>query len=45
MRTRRLPDLEGSPIGIGVTGFSHGYGPTPPQDEPIVLIRQAHELG
>ncbi|MFJ9588720.1 aldo/keto reductase [Streptomyces acidicola] len=45
MKTRRLRDLEVSAIGMGVMGFSHGYGPTPLEDEAIELIRYAHELG
>ena len=45
MKTRHLRDLEVSAIGYGCMGLSHGYGPTPPKEEAIRLIRSAFDIG
>ena len=46
MQKRKLgKNLEVSAIGLGCMGFSHGYGPQPPEDEAIDLMRKAFDLG
>lgn len=45
MKKRHLRDLEVSAIGYGCMGLSHGYGPTPPKEEAIQLIRSAFDMG
>ena len=45
MKTRKLGDIEVSPIGIGCMGFSHGYGQIPSIDYSIEAIRTAFEFG
>lgn len=45
MRTRTVGHLQVSAVGLGVMGFSHGYGPSVGEDEAIDLIRKAHDLG
>ena len=45
MMTRRLRDIEVSPIGMGCMGFSHGYGKVPEEDYSIEAIRKAHDFG
>jgi len=47
MQKRKLGEsgLEVSAIGLGCMGMSFAFGPPPPKDEMIVLIRQAVERG
>jgi aryl-alcohol dehydrogenase-like predicted oxidoreductase len=45
MQTRKLRNLEVSAIGLGCTGFSHGYGATPDRQQSIDQIRYAFDLG
>ena len=45
MKTRKLRDLEVSPIGMGCMGFSHGYGKTPDKAYSIEAIRKAFAFG
>jgi aryl-alcohol dehydrogenase-like predicted oxidoreductase len=45
MKARKLRELTVSAIGLGCMGFSHGYGPTPEQNESIRLIRRAFDMG
>lgn len=45
MQTRKLRDLEVSPIGMGCMGFSHGYGKVPERAYSIEAIRKAAEFG
>lgn len=45
METRKLRDLEVSPIGMGCMGFSHGYGKVPEREYSIEAIRKAREFG
>ncbi|MDA3076248.1 aldo/keto reductase [Campylobacter sp. JMF_04 NA10] len=45
MKTRKLGNIEVSPIGIGCMGFSHGYGQIPSEDYSIEAIRTAFEFG
>lgn len=45
METRRLRDIEVSPIGMGCMGFSHGYGAVPEKDYSIEAIRKAYDFG
>ena len=45
MSRRKLRDLEVSSIGYGCMGLSHGYGPTPPKEEAIKIIKKAYEIG
>lgn len=45
METRKLGQLEVSPIGMGCMGFSHGYGQVPPEAYAIEAIRKAHDYG
>jgi len=44
-RTLGNSNLEVSAIGLGCMGFSHGYGPGPSEDEAIVLMQKAFDLG
>lgn len=45
MKTRKLNDIEVSPIGMGCMGFSHGYGEIPDKDYSIEAIRKAYDFG
>ncbi|WP_430336193.1 aldo/keto reductase [Rhodococcus sp. ACT016] len=45
MRTRTIGNLDVSAVGLGVMGFSHGYGPSVGDDEALDHIRKAYELG
>ena len=45
MKTRKLRDIEVSPIGMGCMGMSHGYGEIPDRDYSIEAIRKAYEFG
>lgn len=45
MQTRKLHDLEVSPIGMGCMGFSHGYGEVPEKAYSIAAIRKAADFG
>lgn len=45
MKTRKLRDLEVSPVGMGCMGFSHGYGEVPSREYSIDAIRTAAEFG
>lgn len=46
MKYRMLgSELKVSAVGMGVMGFSHGYGALPPKDEALRLIHLAHDLG
>lgn len=38
MKTRKLKDIEVSPIGMGCMGFSHGYGEIPDRNYSIEAI-------
>ena len=38
-------DLAVSPVGLGCTGFSHGYGAATEEKEAEELIRKAYDLG
>lgn len=46
MKYRMLgKNIKVSAVGMGVMGFSHGYGIVPERNESIRLIRKAYELG
>lgn len=45
MQTRKLRNLEVSPIGMGCMGFSHGYGKVPEKAYSIEAIQRAAEFG
>ncbi len=45
METRKLGQLEVSPIGMGCMGFSHGYGQIPTEEYSIEAIRKGYEFG
>lgn len=45
MKTRKLKDIEVSPIGMGCMGFSHGYGEIPDRNYSIEAIRKAYDFG
>ncbi|MDO4587858.1 MAG: aldo/keto reductase [Planctomycetia bacterium] len=45
MKTRKLRDLEVSPIGTGCMGFSHGYGKVPEEAYSVEAIRKAFDFG
>ena len=45
MDTRKLRDIEVSPIGMGCMGFSHGYGEIPDRDYSIEAIRKGFAFG
>lgn len=45
MKTRKLRDLEVSAIGMGCMGFTHAYGEGPSEQEGILLVHLAFELG
>lgn len=45
MKTRKIRDLEVSPIGMGCMGFSHGYGQVPERAYSIEAIRRAADFG
>lgn len=40
-----MRSLTVSEIGMGCMGFSHGYGPVPPEDYAVEAIRDAYEYG
>ena len=41
MKTRKLGNIEVSPIGMGCMGLSHGYGDIPSEEYSIEAIRKA----
>ena len=45
MNTRKLGQIEVSPIGMGCMGLSHGYGEIPDRDYSIEAIRRAYAFG
>ena len=45
MNTRKLRDIEVSPIGMGCMGLSHGYGEIPNREYSIEAIRKAYAYG
>ena len=45
MNTRKLRDIEVSPIGMGCMGLSHGYGEIPDRNYSIGAIRKAYACG
>lgn len=45
MKTRKLKDIEVSPIGMGCMRFSHGYGEIPDRNYSIEAIRKAYDFG
>lgn len=45
MKSRKLRDIEVSPIGMGCMAFSHGYGQIPEESYAIEAIRKAYEYG
>ena len=45
MNTRKLRDIEVSPIGMGCMGLSHGYGEIPDREYSIQAIRKAYDFG
>ena len=45
MDTRKLRDIEVSPIGMGCMGLSHGYGEIPDREYSIEAIRKAYAYG
>lgn len=45
MKKRMLGHIEVSAIGYGCMGLSHGYGPTPAEEESIRLIQTAYDMG
>lgn len=45
MKTRKLGQLEVSPIGMGCMGLSHGYGDIPSETYSIEAIRKAYDFG
>ena len=45
MNTRRLREIEVSPVGMGCMGLSHGYGEIPDKDYSVEAIRKAYEFG
>lgn len=45
MNTRKLRDIEVSPIGMGCMGLSHGYEEIPDRDYSIEAIRKAYAFG
>jgi aryl-alcohol dehydrogenase-like predicted oxidoreductase len=44
-RTLGTPGLEVSPLGLGCMGMSQSFGPRPPREEMITLLRTAVERG
>ena len=45
METRKLGNIEVSPIGMGCMGLSHGYGEIPDEQYSIEAIRKAYGFG
>ena len=45
MKTRKIRDIEVSAIGMGVMGFSHGYGKVPSEEYAVEAIHQAYRFG
>lgn len=45
MKTRKLGNIEVSPIGMGCMAFSHGYGQIPSREYAIEAIRKAYDHG
>ena len=45
MKTRKLGQIEVSPVGMGCMAFSHGYGQIPERSYSLKAIREAHEFG
>lgn len=45
MSTRKLREIEVSPIGMGCMGFSHGYGEIPSREYSMEAIRKAYDFG
>lgn len=45
MESRKLKNIEVSPIGMGCMGFSHGYGKVPEESYSIEAIHKAHDFG
>lgn len=45
LQTRKVGNLEVSPIGMGCMGFSHGYGAVPEEAYSIEAIRKAYAFG
>jgi len=45
MNTRKLREIEVSPIGMGCMGLSHGYGEIPSREYSIQAIRRAYDFG
>lgn len=45
MNTRKLGQIEVSPIGMGCMGLSHGYGEIPDRDYSIEAIHRAYAFG
>src|ERR1700712_997009 len=44
-RTLGTPGLHVSPLGLGCMGMSQSFGPPPPRDEMIALLRAAVDRG
>lgn len=45
MRTRTLAGTEVYPIGLGCMNLSHAYGPRPSEEDAILLLHEAVDLG
>lgn len=45
MKTRKLRQIEVSPIGMGCMGLSHGYGEIPQESYSIAAVRRAYDFG
>ena len=45
METRKLRNIEVSPIGMGCMGLSHGYGEIPDEQYSIEAMRKAYDFG
>ena len=45
METRKLGNIEVSPIGMGCMGLSHGYGEIPDEQYSIEAMRKAYDFG
>lgn len=45
MESRKLRNLEVSPIGYGCMGLSGGYGTNPTKEEAVKIIRYAYDMG
>ncbi len=45
MKTRKLGTLEVSELGFGCMNLASNYGPPPPIDQAIAVIREAHRRG